>query len=76
MSKKHILIMLACCLVPLLMLAAVTLFKIPLSQVLIFVLVLMCPLSHLLMMRYMGHGEEHEEHHHATLSESKEKLEH
>ena len=76
MSRKHILIILACCLVPLLVLGAVTVLKVPLSQVITFGLVLLCPLSHLLLMKYMGHGEEHKEHPHAMLSEPTEKLEH
>ena len=60
MSKKHALIMLACCLVPLAGLILVAIFNIPLKSVFYFALVLLCPLSHLLMMKYMGHGEEHQ----------------
>lgn len=55
MSKKHILMMLACCLVPVVGLALVYFFNIPISKVLWGAMILICPLSHLLMMRFMGH---------------------
>jgi hypothetical protein len=59
MNKTHALIMVACCLIPLAGFALVSLFNIPLKSVLYFALILFCPLSHLLMMKYMGHGEGH-----------------
>ncbi len=55
--------MLACCLVPLIALIAVAIFHIAVSQVLLYGMILICPFSHLLMMRGMAHGEEHNQAH-------------
>jgi len=65
MSKKHVLIMLACCLIPLMALAAIFVFKVPVNTVVFVGLALACPVSHLLMMRFMPHehgGHEHTAH--------------
>ena len=57
MTKKHLLLMLACCLIPLAGLVAIWASRIPANNVLYFGLILLCPLLHLLMMRGMlGHN--------------------
>lgn len=53
MNKKHMLIMLACCLIPVAGLIAFYVFKIPLNGIIYGALILACPLSHLLMMKFM-----------------------
>jgi len=55
MSKKHIVIMLACCLLPIAGLVLITFFKISTGTVLWGAMLLICPLSHLLMMKFMSH---------------------
>jgi hypothetical protein len=58
MNKKHMLLMIACCLIPLVGLGAVFIFKLPVSTVFLVGMVLFCPLSHLLMMAFMKHNHE------------------
>lgn len=59
MSKKHIIILLLCCLIPVAAIGAILLFHLSVNQVLLLALVLLCPLSHLLMMKFMPHDEGH-----------------
>lgn len=54
--------MMALCMAPIAAIVAVTVFQVPLSSMLLFGLVLLCPLSHLLMMRGHGHGSDHAHH--------------
>jgi uncharacterized protein (DUF983 family) len=63
MSKKHVLIMLLCCLIPVAGLGAIYLFDIPFNPVLWAALILFCPLSHLLMIQFMRHSPDEGGHH-------------
>ena len=67
-TSKHFLIMIACCLIPAAALTAIFIFKIPPNNALTIGLVLLCPLSHVLMMKYMMPGHKHnpESHNHVT----------
>lgn len=53
MNKKHIWLMMAVCLIPLVAIAAISVFKIPVNGVMWAILVALCPLSHLAMMWLM-----------------------
>jgi hypothetical protein len=72
MKKSHIWMMIACCLIPIAGLAAVYWFNNPVSRVVYFGLMLFCPLSHILMMKFMGHdhasSDQHAQHRHHTNS--------
>jgi len=59
--------MLACCLIGMGSVVAVTVFKVPINNVFLVLMLLICPLSHVLMMKMMmGHhhsDEQNQEHH-------------
>jgi hypothetical protein len=64
MKKRHFWIMLLCCLLPIIGLAAVLLFKIPINTVGYIGLALLCPLVHFFMMGNMhDHAGQSEPHH-------------
>ena len=54
MNKKHVSIMLNCCLLPITGISAVFLFRIQLNPTILVGLALLYPLSHLLMMSMIG----------------------
>jgi hypothetical protein len=63
MTKKHLLLMLACCLIPISAIVAIGVLKIPTTGLTSTVIALMCPAMMLLMLFSMrgGHGEHHEQ---------------
>ncbi len=69
--KRHTLLMLACCLIPLAALVAVAVFNVPAGSVLTLGILVLCPLLHVIMMRgMMGHGHEDHDHHAALPTRS------
>lgn len=56
--NRHLWLMVLCCLIPVGLLGGALLLGVPMTSALAFALVLLCPLSHLLLMRQMGHTHE------------------
>ncbi len=76
--SKHMLIMLACCLIPIALIVAVSVFGVSLGSLtplLPYALALMCPLMMIFMMRGMGHDHgadnAHQQHVDAPRAQSK-----
>ena len=70
MSKKHALLMAACCLIPIGLIVAISALAIPASGLTTIVVALICPAMMLFMMRGMHGGhEEHHEHKDPTVIE-------
>ncbi|MHB8087658.1 MAG: DUF2933 domain-containing protein [Anaerolineaceae bacterium] len=61
MSKKHSVIMILCCLIPIGAFLAIRLLNLQINSLFSFLLILLCPLSHVLMMGSMKH-EDHTHH--------------
>ncbi len=70
MENKHALIMVICCLLPVVGIAVAFFMGIPLGILGTVALFLLCPLGHILMMRSMG--KKHAEHHVSEVNEVKE----
>lgn len=61
MKRQHLFLMILGCVAPIIVLTAVFVFQMQLSRFLLFGLVLLCPISHLLMLRYHGNHPHQEQ---------------
>ena len=66
MNKKHMLLMLACCLIPIGLITVISALALPTSSLTTTVIALMCPLMMLFMMFGMRHDHEERRAHHTT----------
>jgi len=61
MNRRHLLFMVIGCALPLAALLAITVFQLQPGRVVLFGLILLCPIMHLWMLReHLRHGEEHQ----------------
>jgi hypothetical protein len=78
MNRKHALLMVLCCLIPLVGFAAMSIFRIPANTVIYVALALACTAMHLLMMKgMMNHGQDdsHAHAHHQVVAPEAKELE-
>ena len=76
MNRKHALLMVLCCLIPLVGFAAISIFRIPANTVIYVALALACPAMHLFMMKgMMGHNHDSEHAHHQVEASKVKELE-
>jgi Protein of unknown function (DUF2933) len=76
MNRKHALLMVLCCLIPLAGFAAISIFRIPANTVIFVALALACPAMHLFMMRgMMNHNHDGEHGHHQVEAPKAKELE-
>jgi hypothetical protein len=61
-AKKHTSLMILCCLIAMGAAAAILFFDIPVNRAFFFLLILLCPLLHLVMMKFMVHGDHSHSH--------------
>jgi hypothetical protein len=74
MTKKHLLLMLACCLIPIGLIVAIGALAIPTSALTTTVIALMCPAMMLFMMFGMRGGHEGRHEHHAAAPAEKKQI--
>jgi len=60
LSKKHLILMILGCIVPVGLFFILFFLGVPLNKILLFALIIICPLSHFFMMRTMMHHENNE----------------
>ena len=66
MTKKHMILMAACCLIPIALIVAIGALAIPTTGLTSILIVLMCPAMMLFMMFGMRHGDEQHHDHQAA----------